>query len=421
MNIRYLLLLCLLFMSLLCGCQKQPVSNPVELPAAKPEQVGVAPEKLASIDALIEKAIADQIVPGTVVLAAKDGKVFYHKAFGRANLDRPMTTDTIFLMYSTSKIVASIAVMQLVEQGKLKLDDPIANYLPEYKNMRVKVKLPKGSTPPFRLEDAQRQITIRQALSMTAGVVGYWDKEFLEQGVDFGIGDPDFDLAEDMRRLARVPLLFQPGTTFYYGLSIDIVGRVIEVASGLSLADYYQKHIFVPLGMQDSFFYPTDQKVQRVSVSWESDGSRLTGKVTPHAYKNKKFYAAGAGIYSTAADYFRMGQMLVNGGEYNGVRVLKPESVREIHTNQIGNLPGVEKFLFYQRGYEKYGLGCFINGKGSIRDAGSVSVFGLGGKTIDINFDRKLVVVVLQMVLPPEPATLISEEIARRIYQSMKP
>ena len=414
------LFLLLLLSALLTGCKNQTDTGASDFAAVDPATVGVSAQKLAAIDQLIDKAITDQIVPGTVVLIAKDGKVIYHKAFGRSHLDRPMTPDTIFLMYSSSKIVTAIAIMQLVEQGKLKLDDPISNYLPEFSNLKVKEMLPEGSDPAYTLVPARSAPTIRQALSMTAGIVGYWDTEFIPYGVDIGAGDPDFDLAENMKRLAKVPLLFQPGTEFGYGLSNDLAGRVIEVVSGLSLADYYQQHIFGPLRMRDSFFYPSPEKIDRTSVSWESDGRRLTGKVTPHAFTNRKLYSAGVGLYTTTGDYFRLGQMLLNGGEYNGVRIIMPESVQEIHTDQVGDLPGVNRFHFFQQGYETYGLGCFINGQESFRDAGSVSVLGLGGKNLDLNFNRNLLVVVLQTVMPPRPAWEVSEAVSRLVYESLK-
>ncbi|AGX87997.1 beta-lactamase-like protein [Candidatus Symbiobacter mobilis CR] len=407
-------------MALLVACQGSQAPGSTGLPTAAPKQVGLSASGLARIDALVNQAIADRIVPGTTVLVAKNGKVVYHKAFGHANLGVPMTTDTIFLMYSSSKIIVGIAVMQLVEQGRLRLDDPVSQYLPEFAHPQVKVKLPPGSPTPYRLEPARSLITVRQLLSMTSGIVGYWDEDFIPAGVDIGAGDPDFDLAENTRRLATVPLLFHPGTEFGYGLSTDVAGRVVEVVSGLSLADYYQRHIFGPLGMRDSFFYPPTDKIGRTSVSWESDGQRLTGKVSPHAHRNRKLYSAGVGVYSTTADYFRLGQMLLNGGEYGGVRILKPESVQEIHTNQVGDLPGVDKFHFFQQGYERYGLGCFLNGKGSFRDPGSVSVLGLGGKNLDLNFDRNLLIVVLQTVLPPKPAWEISEQISRLVYQALE-
>ncbi|WP_176637250.1 serine hydrolase domain-containing protein [Desulfolutivibrio sulfoxidireducens] len=400
------------------ACERSP-QDAGELKTAAPESVGMSSQKLAAIDTLIEQAIAGRIVPGTVVLVAKDGRVVYHKAFGRANLDRPMSTDTIFQIYSSSKIVTSIAVMQLVEQGLLRLDDPISKFIPEFASLTVKEPLPEGSTPPFRLVPAQSAPTLRQALAMTTGIVGYMDTEFIHYGVDIGIGDPDFDLAENVRRLAKMPLRFQPGAEFSYGLSNDVAGRVVEVASGMSLAEYYQKHIFGPLGMRDSFFYPPAEKASRVAPSWEGDGRRLTGRVVPYTFKNRRLYSSGNGLFTTTSDYFRMGQMLLNGGEYGGVRILMPESVKEIRTNQIGDLPGVVNFVFFQKGYDRYGLGCFINGKDSVRDPGSISVLGLGGKNLDLNFERRLIVLVMQTVLPPQAAWEISEEVSRLVSAAL--
>lgn len=418
---RYLipLLLLLSTFGLLPACSREPATS-TGLAIEEPARVGFSPQKLTAIDSLIEKAIGDQIVPGAVVLVAKDGKVIFHKAFGRSNLNRPMTTDSIFQIYSCSKIITAIAVMQLVEQGRLKLDDPIAKYLPEFTNLQVKESFSKAPKQSVRLVSAKSAITVRQALSMTTGIVGYMDTDFIHYGVDIGIGDPDFDLAENMRRLARMPLLFQPGSAFSYGLSNDLAGRVVEVASGMGLAEYYRKQIFAPLGMGDSFFYPPAEKADRIAVSWEGDGRRLTGKVIPTVFRNRKLFSAGNGVFTTATDFFRLGQMLLNGGQYNGVRLLTPTSVREIRTNQIGNLPGVDRFEFFQQGYERYGLGCFINGKGSFRDPGSISVLGLGGKNLDLNFDRKLMVVVLQTVLPPTKAAWeTSEEVSRRVYAAL--
>jgi len=400
------------------ACEQTP-QDADHLKTVAPESVGVSSQKLAAIDSLIEKAIADHIVPGTVVLVAKDGRIIYHKAFGRANLNTPMSTDTIFLMYSSSKIVTSIAMMQLVEQGKVRLDDPISKYIPEFASLTVKEPLPEGAAPSFRLVPAQKAPTVRQALSMTTGIVGYMDTEFIRYGVDIGIGDPDFDLAENMRRLARMPLEFEPGTAFNYGLSNDVVGRVVEVASGMSLNEYYQKHIFGPLGMRDSFFFPPAEKASRVAPYWEGEGGRLTGKVVPYAFTNRRLYSSGNGLFTTTADYFRAGQMLLNGGEYGGVRLLSPESVQEIRSNQIGDLPGVENFVFFQKGYDRYGLGCFINGPDSVRDPGSISVLGLGGKNLDLNFERRLVILVMQTVLPPQAAWEISEEVSRLVYAAL--
>lgn len=405
-------------MVFLSGCGNQSKTQH-DLPIASPDSAGVSDNKLGRIDALVEQAVASRATPGAVVLVAKEGKVIYHKAFGKATLAEPMRKDTIFLMYSSSKIVPAIAIMKLVEQNRVALDDRVDKYLPEFKNPVIRVKSVRENASDDILVPAKKAITIRQLLSMTSGMLSYWDTTYLKYGVDVGDGDPNYDLAENTRRLARIPLLFEPGTDFNYTIGIDMAGRVVEVASGKNYAQFLQDEIFGPLGMSDTFFYPSPDKVAKMSVLWESDGSQLNGKINPYKIKNRKLYSPGVGVFSTTGDYFKMGQMLLNHGVYNDVRILTPESVDEIRRNQIGDFDGVKRFHFFQQGYEKYGLGCFINGKGGFRDEGSISVLGLGGINFDLNFERNLLVVVQQSVIPPEPAWKVSEEISRLVYDAL--
>lgn len=405
-------------MVFLSGCENQS-KTPQDLPSMSPDSAGVSETKLLRIDTLVKQAIASRATPGAVVLVAKEGKVIYHKAFGKATLAEPMRKDTIFLMYSSSKIVPAIAIMKLVQQDRITLDDRVDKYLPEFKNPVIRVKSGRDNAANDRLVPAKKAITIRQLLAMTSGMISYWDTTYLEAGVDVGNGDPDYDLAENTRRLARIPLMFEPGTDYNYTMGIDVAGRVVEVVSGKNYAQFLQDEIFGPLGMTDTFFYPPPDKVAKMSVLWESDGSQINGKITPYKIKNRKLYSPGVGVFSTTGDYFKMGQMLLNHGVYNDVRILTPESVDEIRRNQIGNLDGVKRFHFFQQGYEKYGLGCFINGKGSFRDEGSISVLGLGGINFDLNFERNLLVVVQQSVIPPEPAWKVSEEISRLVYDAL--
>lgn len=406
--------------ALLGGCGQKAEKSP-ELAVASPASLGVSEAGLQKIDALVEQAIRSRATPGASILVAKEGKIIYHKAFGKATLATPMQKDTIFLMFSSSKIVPAVAIMKLVDQGKIGLDDPLDKYLPEFKGQTVRVKAASGKEEDDTFVPVKKSATIRQALSMTSGTVGYWDPTFLKYGVDIGEGDPAFDLTENTRRLAKVPLVFEPGTGFSYGPGIDVAGRIVEVVSNRPLAQFLQDEIFKPLGMEDTSFYPPEEKAAKMSVIWLSDGQQLSGKISPYKTKNRTLYSAGVGIYSTTGDYFKLGQMLLNRGTFNGVRILSPESVDAIRSNQIGDLDGVKRFHFYQQGYEKYGLGCFINGKDSFRDEGSVSVLGLGGINFDLNFERNLLVVVQQSVLPPDPAWKVSEEVSRLVYDALKP
>jgi len=398
---------------LLSACEKESVEESAV--ANEVLNKSFIPQKLQKIDTFIEQSIQNRTTHGATVLIAKDGEIVYHKAFGRATLDTPMQKDTIFLMYSSSKIVPAIAIMKLVEQGKLQLDDPLDKFLPEFKEQKISIKSSDGE----QLVPVQKTATVRQVLSMTNGTVGYWNPEYLKYGVDIGDGDPDFDLEENIKRLSKVPLLFEPGTAFEYSVGIDIAGRVVEVVSKKSYAEFLHDEVFKPLGMNNSFLYPPEDKINQLSVIWQSDGRQFNGKTQAHKYKNKKLYSPGVGVYSTVEDYFKLGQMLLNGGTFNNARILSKESVDAIRSNQIGDF-SVKDFHFHQQGYEKYGLGCFINGKGTFRDEGSVSVLGLGGKNLELNFEKNMLLVVLQTVFPPEPAWRVSEEVARLTYDAMK-
>jgi CubicO group peptidase (beta-lactamase class C family) len=409
----FLFLTLLTLLSIFSGCEKQ--SHEEKQTNNTLLKKGFAPEKLQKIDTFIQQSIQNRTTHGATVLIAKDGEIVYHKAFGKATLDTQMQKDTIFLMYSSSKILPAIAIMKLVEQGKVKLDDPLDKYLPEFKEQKIVKKSSQGE----ELVPVQKVATIRQVLSMTNGTVGYWNPEYLKYGVDIGDGDPDFDLEENIKRLSKVPLQFEPGSAYEYSMGIDIAGRVVEVASKQSYAEFLEEEIFKPLGMDESFFYPPENKMDQLGVIWHSDGRQLNGKTQPHKFKNQKLFSPGAGVYSTTENYFRLGQMLLNGGVFNNVRVLSQASVDAIRSNQIGDL-SVKDFYFYQHGYEKYGLGCFINGKESFRDEGSISVLGLGGKNLELNFEKNILLIVLQTVFPPEPAWRVSEEIARLTYDAIE-
>lgn len=402
-----------LLLIVLSGCENK--SNKENKSSNEILEKNFIPEKLEKIDTFIEQSIQNRVTPGATVLIAKDGEIIYNKAFGKASPNMQMQKDTIFLMYSSSKILPAIAIMKLVDQGKIHLDDPLDKYLPEFKEQKISVK----SSNEEKFIPAQKVATIRQVLSMTNGTVGYWNPVYLKYGVDIGDGDPEFDLEENIKRLSKVPLMFEPGSAFEYSIGIDIAGRVVEVVSKKSYAEFLDEEIFKPLGMNNSFLYPPEDKINQISVIWHSDDNQLNGKTQPHKFKNKKLYSPGVGVYSTVEDYYRLGQMLLNGGTFNNVQILSKESVNAIRSNQIGDF-SVKDFNFYQQGYEKYGLGCFINGKGTFRDEGSVSVLGLGGKNLELNFDKNMLLVVLQTVFPAEPAWRVSEEIARITYDAMK-
>ena len=318
-----------------------------DLPTAKPEDVGVSSEKVEELSTFMQSLVDDGKIAGGVTMMARHGKAIHLKAVGMADREAgtPMQTDSIFRIASMTKPITSVAVMMLWEQGKLGLDDPVSKYIPEFKNTEVLV-----SVDPLETRPAMQEITIRHLLTHTSGlsygssVKSLYDKH----GISGGLTTTDMNLEHMMKTLAKLPLLFDPGEGFQYGMSTDVLGRVIEVVGGMGLDRYLEKNIFKPLGMDDTYFkVPPDQLHRLVSV-YISGGNGIQklegGKIGPgklmsdYPYsKSHKYLSGGGGLCSTSGDYMRFCQMLLNGGELGGVRLLKEETVRMMTANQIGD------------------------------------------------------------------------------------
>lgn len=312
------------------------------LPMAKPESAGFSSERLQRIDDGIQRHMDAKRLSGAVTLVARKGKVVHYKAHGLADVEamRPMRRDTIFQMASSTKPVAGVAVMLLIEEGKINLNDPASKFIPEFKTMKVAVQ-PEGATE-VRLVPANREITIRDLMTHTSGLgSGGLGSRQAAQGILFP-GQPNETLSSYVARLATVPLDFQPGALWRYsGLAgIDVLSRVVEVASGQSFDQFLRERIFEPLGMKDTFFVlPSDRQERRAKVYQ----ARPTG-LEPNAFVLRfpdTYFSGAGGLFSTAEDYFRFGQMLVNGGTYNGKRLLSPRSVELLSSNHVGDMfPG---------------------------------------------------------------------------------
>jgi CubicO group peptidase (beta-lactamase class C family) len=324
-----------------------------------PEEVGVSSTYLGNIDALQERYLAENIYQGSVVLVARHGKVCYFKAFGKADEGVPMATDSIFRLASMSKVVAAVAVMQLFERGLIALHEPISTYLPEFADPKVAVVKDWQVT---QLVTASREITPHDLLSMTAGMTNTWWHRIFEPSVygvvpqllkDAGVTDdlnaPATTLEENVKKLAQVPLIASPGEMFdYSNNSVDTLCRLVEVVTGLSFDEYQQRHILDPLRMHETWFFPPEDQHHRIAaVYWAGRDEKQTepfplglGMLGPqYTFSPHQTYFSGAGgLHGTTADYFRFAQMLLNGGELDGVRVLSPTSVRLMTTNQIGDL-----------------------------------------------------------------------------------
>ena len=329
------------------------------LPEASPEEVGMSSDRLGRLDAAMQKAVDSGELPGAVVLIARDGQLAYAKSFGWQDRGKkiPMRNDSIFRLYSMTKPVVSVAAMMLVEEGKLGLQEPVSKYIPEFKEMKVGIESTDAEgKPALKLVDAKRQITVQDLLrhtsGLTYGVLGtlnavkkmYKDAEIFSQ---------KWVLADFVKALAKLPLQFQPGTTWEYSHSTDVLGRVVEVASGQTLDVFLAKRIFEPLKMVDTAFQVPPEKHNRIAQPMPDI---YTGK-TPELIdvtRPATFFAGGHGLVSTAGDYLRFAQMLANGGELEGARILGPRTVEYMSSDHVN--PQIEKGAGFLPG-PGYGFG----------------------------------------------------------------
>jgi CubicO group peptidase (beta-lactamase class C family) len=304
-----------------------------ELPQANPADVGISASKLEHADAVVREMIEKKEFAGAVLEVARDGKVVDLKAIGMMNVAKslPMKTDTIFRIYSMTKPITTVAAMMLWEEGRFQLDDPVSKYIPELKGLRVYVG-PKDETVP-----AKREITIRDLMRHTSGftygVFGdtpvdrmYKAKRLLDRNVP---------LQEFVSRLATIPLQYQPGTRFHYSVSVDVLGRVVEVVSGRSLDTFFEDRIFKPLDMVDTAFFVPASKVDRFATNYGPGLVVIDNPAKSPYLKPPKFFSGGGGMVSTARDYTRFCQMVLNGGELEGARLLKKETVDLMTHNQL--------------------------------------------------------------------------------------
>ena len=381
------LLACLICLGAYAQTKSARTSPP--LLETSPESVGMSAERLARLDSFMLKSVAESDIPGAVLLLARNGKIFYHKAFGLSDnaAKRAMKRDDIFRIASQSKAITSTAVMMLWEEGKFHLDDPISKYIPEFKNQQVLKDFHYGDTS-WTGEPVKNEITIRQLLTHTSGI-GYGvidsDERFKMIYHKAGITDlfttENIPIGESVRKLAKLPLHHQPGEKFTYSEGLDVLGYFIEVVSGMPFDVFLKKRIFEPLGMNDTGFYlPSEKAARLVPVQQPEKGSWARYPVTfydpDYPIKGaKKFFSGGAGLSSTAKDYATFLQMYLDGGELNGKRLLSRTTVNAILSNQIGD-------LFSWGGGEKgFGLAfSILNEKGVVKGGnGSDGTFDWGG------------------------------------------
>jgi CubicO group peptidase (beta-lactamase class C family) len=334
---------------------KQPraASAAGDLSEIKPELVGFSSERLGRLDSGMKSLVDGKKVAGMVTMLARHGKIVEEKTYGYADVAsrKPMQKDTIVRIYSMTKPITGIAMMMLYEEGKWKPSDPISRYIPEFRDLKVYSGVDKDGKPTF--DKPGHAPTMGELMSHTAGFTyGFFgstpvDKMYQEAQI---LSAPN--LQEFIERVAKLPLLYQPGEAWVYSVSVDIQGYLVEKLSGKSFPDFLRERIFLPLGMKDTAFYVPSEKLDRVASTYQGDAAPGTEMPRdPGISQPPGLPSGGGGLYSTAGDYLRFAQMLLNGGELNGVRLVAPSSIELMRTNHISDeVKNARKFGigFYQ-------------------------------------------------------------------------
>ena len=346
----------------------------------------ISAERLKRIDTLVQQYIDQHWLNGAVTLLIKDNQLIQYKGYGYLDAEtrKPMPKDAIFRIASQTKALTSAGIMMLYEQGKLLLDEPIANFIPEFRRPVVLDKFNAADTT-YTTVPAKREITFRDLLSHSGGLdyagIGSpaGNAIYAKAGLSSGLGVVDANLLERMKVLAKLPLLYQPGEKWQYSLSTDLLGCLIEVISGTDLESFLRRHIFDPLGMSDTYFNLPASKANRLTSVYTEDAGHQVIKMQAssraldpnYPLANKHYFSGGAGLSSTAYDYAKFMQMLLNGGIYNGHRILAPRTVQLMLGSQLS---------FPFNGSDNFGLGFQLtSARSAARSPRNEGSFGWGG------------------------------------------
>jgi len=356
------------------------------LPASRAEELGFSGERLDRITSMLKADAEKGTIPGAVLLVARHGKLAVFEAVGVRDpqTKAPMTKDTIFRIYSMTKPITSVAAMMLFEEGRLKLDDPVAKYIPSLGGLKVAVEKrdASGGPPAVELIAARRDMNIHDLLRHSAGLTyGFFGEGAVKKMyADAKILDGDPTNAELMERLAKLPLAYQPGTTWDYSHATDVLGRVVEVISGMSLFAFQKERLFDPLGMRDTAFYVTDKSKQdRLAEPFPNDRSLGVGATMFDPRIVQKWESGGGGLVGTTMDYARFLQMLLNGGTLEGRRFLGPKTVAYMSTDHLGSVVAPGPYYLPGAGFG-FGLGFAVRKEAGVSPyAGSVGEINWGG------------------------------------------
>lgn len=396
-----------------------------ELERATPESVGMSSERLERLASTLQSYVDRDMIPGSVTLILRDGKVVHESALGMRDREAgaPMATDNLFRIASQTKAIVSTGIMILQEQGKLNIQDPVGKYLPEWMQTTVAVKTEDG----YEVVPAKRAIRIRDLLTHTSGVgwgVGPARELWEEKDMMYWyLADREEGIREFVRQLAALPMDAHPGERYVYGLSIDVLGAVAEVASGKPLDQFLEEELFQPAGMTDTHFFVPAEKASRMAVVYEAtaDGlRRMTDEGHYHGQGHyvegpRKTFGGGAGLVSTARDYARFLQMVLNGGAIDGHRILSPTTVDLMLSNHTGDItlgPG-----------RAMGLGFgIITDLGAYGKAGSLGEFDWGGAYHSRYFvspQHRLVVVYLTQTMLSVGGVDDMDKLNSLVYQAV--
>ncbi|MFC1693136.1 serine hydrolase domain-containing protein [Candidatus Latescibacterota bacterium] len=360
------------------------------LPSAVPEDVGLSSERLNRISKVLQEFVDQKKISGMVTLVARHGKVAHLEAFGMKDIEagEQMRVDTMFRIASMTKPVTAVAAMILYEEGHFLLSDPISRYIPEFKNPRVLVPSSPGdvSSRAYTIVPAKSEITILNLLNHTSGLTygaGYLGEFYRDAGISNGLSSTEGTIGDMVKKLAKLPLYHHPGEDATYGLSLDVLGYIVEIVSGIPLDRFFHERIFNPLDMNDTYFYPPEDKLHRVAALYarnEKGGidSQQERKIPSVLLGPRTYFAGGGGLVSTISDYARFAQMLLNGGELDGVRLLSRKTVELMTTNSLGELYILKDYNDTRATHgDKYGLGLGIRTERG--DIESIGTFGWGG------------------------------------------
>ena len=399
------------------------------LPSARPETLGFSPERLDRIGDWMRAEVAAKHVPGAVMLIARNGKLAYYEAVGQQDpaLPKPMGRDSIFRIYSMSKPLVTVAAMMMVEEGLLTLETPVSRYIPSFAQVKVGVEKTDLATGAKSLElvPARRPVTVHDLLRHTSGLTyGFFGDSLVKKAyVEAGAGvSGDFNNAELADKLASLPLHYQPGSTWDYSYSTDVLGRVLEVISGQSLYTVLRTRLFEPLRMRDTSFYVTEAGRQaRLAEPFADDRVIGAGATIGDPRVAQRFESGGGGLVSTAHDYSRFLQMLLNGGAFEGRRYLSPKTIEFMTSDHLGTSVATTPLYLPGPGYG-FGLGFAVrkvNGEaGFTSPAGDYYWGGAGGTYFWV--DPKTNMFVVFMMQSPKQRVAYRSVLRNMVYAAVE-